>query len=178
MSKEEEPQENETPSISEFFQESLKKSTEEAKEYKDKYLRSLAEMENVRKRLQQEKQEMISYAIDNILSELLLPLDSLENALLHTDNLSDELKNWAIGFKMIAAQFRAVLESHGVSTFSALGEKFDPHFHEAIEIVESKTSPGGTILKEISKGYRHGNRILRHAKVVVAKEANTKDIGE
>ena len=178
MSKEEETQEHENPSISVFLQENLKKSTEEAKEFKDKYFRSLAEMENMRKRLQQEKQEMISYAIDNILSELLLPLDSLENALTHTDNLSEELKSWALGFKMISAQFRAVLENHGVSTFSALGEPFDPHFHEAVEIVESKTAPGGTILKEISKGYRHGNRILRHAKVVVAKEEHTKDIGE
>jgi|JI9StandDraft_1071089.scaffolds.fasta_scaffold25794_2 molecular chaperone GrpE len=171
-------EEAETLSVNSLLEESLRKSIEETKEFKDKYLRSLAEMENMKRRLQQEKQEMISYAIDNILSELLVPLDSLESALSHTENLSPELKNWALGFKMIAAQFRTIFETQGVTTFSAQGEAFDPHFHEAIETVESTSHRPGQIIKEIARGYRHGNRILRHARVVVAKQANTNEAGE
>ena len=110
--------------VGDLMQENLKKASSDALEFKDKYFCSLAEMENLRKRLQQEKQDMISYAIDNMLSEFLLPLDNFEGALKFTDNLSDELKNWAHGFKMILSQFKHVLESHGIITFDSLGKKF------------------------------------------------------
>jgi len=155
--------------VGDLMQENLKKASSDALEFKDKYFRSLAEMENLRKRLQQEKQDMISYAIDNMLSEFLLPLDNFEGALKFTDNLSDELKNWAHGFKMILSQFKHVLESHGIITFDSLGKKFDPHFHEAIEMVETDSHEEGTVIEEIQKGYRQGERVLRVATVRVAK---------
>lgn len=161
--------EDETISVSELMQENLDKASKDANEFKDKYFRALAEMENTRKRLQQEKEEMISYAIDNMLGEFLAPLDNLENALKFTDNLSDEMKNWAQGFKMIAQQFTQVLENHGIVPFESVGKIFDPHFHEAVETEVSDKHPNGTVLAEIQKGYRHGERILRVAKVKVSK---------
>jgi len=156
--------------VSDLINENLQKATKDAQEYKDKYYRSLAENENTRKRLQQEKEEMIAYAIDNMLSEFLSPLDNLDNALSFTDNLSEELKNWAQGFKMISSQFKTVLENHGVIPFDSMGKQFDPHYHEALEVVETDEHENNTIVSEIEKGYLHGKRILRVAKVKVAKQ--------
>lgn len=162
-------------SISELMQQNLEKATKDASEYKDKYFRALAEMENTRKRLQQEKQEMIAYAIDNMLSEFLMPLDNLENALKFTDQLSDEMKNWAQGFKMIAAQFTQVLENHGIVPFESVGHPFDPHLHEAVERVNSAHHAENTIIEEVQAGYRHNERILRVAKVKVATKASSEE---
>ena len=145
-------------------------------DYKDKYFRALAEMENTRKRLQHEKQEMVSYAVGNMLAEFLIPLDNLDNALRYTDNLSSELKTWAQGFKMIAAQFAAVLDNHGIVPFDSLGKKFDPHFHEAVETIETGEHEDGTIIEEIQKGYRHGDRILRVSKVRVYQKPKNHNI--
>lgn len=152
-----------------FLQESLQKAEASLSEYKDKYFRSLAEMENLRKRLSHEKQESIAYAIEKMLSEFLLPLDSFESALSYTDHLSSELKNWAQGFKMIAAQFKEVLENHGIVKFDSLGNPFDPHFHEAVEMILTREHKDGTVIEEITKGYKRGDKVLRVAKVKVAK---------
>lgn len=156
-------------SASSLIQEDLRRANHDASEFKDKYLRALAEMENLRKRLGQEKSELIAFAVDNMLSEFLMPLENLENALKYTDNLSDELKNWALGFKMIVTQFKDVLSNHGVVTFESKGMPFDPYFHEAIELVESTTEKDGHVIEEIQKGYKHNDRVLRVAKVKVAK---------
>ncbi len=147
-------------------------------EYKNKYLRALADMENLRKRLQHEKQEAISYAIDNMLAEFLTPLDNFENALAFTENLSPELKNWALGFKMIANQFKEVLENHGIRTYESVGAQFDPHFHEGIENIETDDYEDGSIISEVVKGYKRGDRILRVAKVKVAKRISKVIEGE
>lgn len=155
--------------VSDLMQESLQRATLEAKEFRDKYYRALAESENTRKRLQNEKEDMIAYAVDNMLAEFLSPLDNLDNALSYTDNLSPELKNWALGFKMISSQFKTVLENHGVIPYDSVGKQFDAHYHEAVEMVETDAHPENTIVSEILKGYTHGKRILRVAKVKVAK---------
>src|SRR5579863_6834236 len=82
---------------------------EELKEYKEKYLRLLADVDNTRKRMQKEKQEMTRFAVDNVISEILGPIDNLENALQFTQHMSDEMRNWAQGFLMILGQFKDVL---------------------------------------------------------------------
>jgi molecular chaperone GrpE len=139
-------------------------------DYKDKYLRLLAESENMRKRMQKEKQEMTRFAIENVLADVIMPMDNLDNALAAAGNMSPEIKNWAFGFQMILGQFKDVLEQHGVVSFKSEGEIFDPHKHEAVESEESSTTPAGTILQEYVKGYRCGDRIIRVARVKVAKE--------
>jgi molecular chaperone GrpE len=139
-------------------------------DYKDKYLRMLAETENTRKRLQKEKHETIRFAIENTICEFLPALDNFETALKFSQSSSEEVKNWATGFQMILAQFRDVMHNHGVVAFHSEGNLFDPHFHEAMEIVEINQHPDGTILEEYAKGYKSQQRTIRPAKVKVAKK--------
>lgn len=149
--------------------EELRNLRREANEYKDKYLRLLAEMENTRKRMQKERQEMTQYAIENVIVEFLKPLDQLENALRHADQASNEVKNWAMGFQMILTQFKDVLAQHKVAAINSKGQPFDPYSHEAVEMVETTDYPPGTVIEEYVKGYRIGERVIRPARVKVSK---------
>lgn len=147
-------------------------------EFRNKYLRALADMENLKKRLQHEKKESIAYAIDNMLADFLTPLDSFENALAFTENLSPEMQSWALGFKMIANQFKEVLENHGIFSYDSVGKLFDPHIHEGVETIETDKVQEGIIVEEVVKGYKRGDRILRVAKVKVAKRKEKTTEGE
>jgi molecular chaperone GrpE len=149
-------------------QDQIRALEEEVKDYKDKYLRLLAEIDNTRKRMQKEKQEMTRFAIDNALGELLGPIDNMENALKFTEKMSDEVRNWALGFQMILGQFKDALGNHGVVPFDSEGSVFDPNWHHAIETEETDEIPEGTILQEFVKGYKSGERTLRPARVKVA----------
>lgn len=155
-----------TITLSEHELEQLKK---ELSECKDKYLRSLAESENARKRLQKEKQEMIQYATQNLVVDFLNPIDHMENALKFTQQMSDEVKHWAVGFQMILTQFKDVLTMNGVSPFTSEGKPFDPHKHEAIETVATADFPPGTVIEETTRGYLMGDKTIRPARVKVSK---------
>lgn len=152
--------------ITDIELEQLKK---EAAEFKDKYQRALAESENSRKRLQKERQELIQYAMQNIFVDFLAPIDHMENALGFTEQASNEVKHWAYGFKMILGQFKDVLSNNGVTPFKSVGERFDPHRHEAVETLETTEYPSGTVVSESICGYKMGDRIVRPARVKVAK---------
>ncbi|MCX6987094.1 MAG: nucleotide exchange factor GrpE [Chlamydiae bacterium] len=141
----------------------------ELKESREKNLRLLADMENSRKRLIKEKQDMTRFAVDNVIADFLLPMDNLENALKFTKQMSEETRNWAIGFEMILNQFKEVLSSNGISSFDSTGTAFDPHLHEAVETEESETVAEGYIIQEFVKGYKSTNRTIRPARVKVAK---------
>lgn len=148
--------------------EELRMLQKELLEYKDKYLRLLADSENARKRLQKERQEISRYAVENLIIDFLRPVDNLENALRFAQEMSDEVKNWAFGFQMILAQFKDVLAQNGIIAIDSLGKVFNPHDHDAIEMVESTQEPG-TIIEECVKGYKMGDRTIRAARVKVAK---------
>jgi molecular chaperone GrpE len=153
--------------ISDMELEALRKDLAEAK---DKYLRVLAESENARKRLQKEKQEMTQYAIQNVIVDFLNPIDHMENALSYAQQMSDDVKHWAVGFQMILSQFKDVLSANGVAPFASQGLSFDPHRHEAVELVETTTMPPGMVLEECLKGYLMGDKtIIRPARVKVSK---------
>ncbi len=143
---------------------------EELAEYKDKYLRLLAELENTRKRLMKEKTEATRFAAENVISEFLPTIDSFENALKYAEGMSSEIKSWAAGFQMFLAQFKETLHNHGIVAFHSEGNQFDPHFHEAVETQETKDFPEGMILKEFTKGYKTTSRTIRPARVQVAKK--------
>lgn len=153
--------------ISDLELEALRKDLADAK---DKYLRVLAESENARKRLQKEKQETIQYALQNVIVDFLTPIDHMENALNFTQQMSDDVKHWAVGFQMILTQFKDVLNSNGVTPFSSEGKYFDPHRHEAIETIETDKVPSGTVVEECLKGYIMGDKTIRPARVKVAKK--------
>lgn len=155
--------------------------TEEQKEpdiapvedWKDKYLRALAEMENMRKRVQKEKQEMARFGIENAIGEFLPAIDNFENALRFAENAAGEVKTWAIGFEMILSQFKEVLYNNGIVAFHSEGNTFDPQYHEAVEIVETLEHPDGIVIHEFTKGYKSAHRTIRPARVKVAKHPQT-----
>ena len=148
---------------------------QEVVDYQDKYMRLLAENENMRKRMQKEKQDMMRFAVGNVLEEFLTPLDNFEKALGFQDQMSAEVKNWAMGFEMILTQLKDVLHERDVKSFSSVGEKFDPNRHDAVEVEETDEHEENTILEEFVRGYQLGDRILRAARVKVAKRPIIKE---
>lgn len=142
----------------------------EAQEYKDKYLRTLAEAENTRKRLMKERQELIQYSLQNLVCDFLTPIDQLDNALKHADKMSPEVKQWSIGFQMILSQFKDVLSNNNVQYFESVGKTFDPHLHEAVEMITTKEHPSNIVIEECLKGYKMGERVIRPARVKVTKQ--------
>ncbi len=149
--------------------EELRGIQHELMEYKDKYLHLLADADNARKRLQKERQELIRYAQEGFVVDFLRPLDNFENALRFAQEMSDEVRNWAFGFQMILTQFKDVLAQHNIVAIESIGKPFNPHDHEAIEMVES-TQPPETVVEECMRGYRMGDRLLRAARVKIAKK--------
>ncbi|MDJ0651843.1 MAG: nucleotide exchange factor GrpE [Simkaniaceae bacterium] len=143
----------------------------QVKEEQEKYLRSLADLENTRKRMQKEKYDTTRFAVENVIAEFLAPLDNFENALSFIHQASAETQNWAKGFEMILTQFKEILSSHKVTPFSSEGQTFDPYLHEVLELEETEKYEAGTIIQEFLKGYKCGERILRPARVKVAKAA-------
>jgi molecular chaperone GrpE len=142
-------------------------------DFKDKYFRLLAEMENMRKRMAREKQDMIRFAIENAIAEFLPIIDQFENALRFASAASGEIQSWAIGFQMFLGQFKEVLEGNGITSFTSVGQRFDPALHEAVEAIETTDVPEGTILQEFTKGYKSPARVIRPARVKVAKTPTT-----
>lgn len=145
----------------------------QAEDWKDKYLRTLAEQENLRKRAQKDKQEMVKFGIENAISEFLPAMDNFENALRFAESATGDVRNWALGFEMILSQFKEVLHNHGIIAYHSEGNHFDPQFHEAVEILETSEYPDGIIIQEFSKGYKSGSRTIRPARVKVAKHPQT-----
>jgi len=149
---------------------------EAASDFKDKMLRALAEMENLRKRTEREVTDARQYAITSFAREVLQVADNMHRAL---DTIGDELRSSADakvkalveGVDLTERELQKVLEKHGVKIFSPLGEKFDPNFHQAMyEIPDSSAAPG-TVAQVIQAGYLIGERVLRPAMVAVAKAA-------
>lgn len=150
-------------------EEALHQTQKEAAEFKDKYLRALAEVENSRKRLTKEKIESQAFVMQEVICSFLEPLDQMERALEHASAATGDVQVWAKGFEMLLAQFKQILESYDVVAFSALGGIFDPHLHEALEVEERTDVPEGTILYEFKKGYKMGQKTIRPAKVRVSQ---------
>lgn len=163
------PEQAKEPKIVTITDVELDRLKSEAADYKEKYIRLLAESENARKRLQKERQEMIQYALQSTISDFLVPIDHMENALKHAKQMSEEVKHWALGFDMILGQFKDVLSNNGVTPFDSKGHTFDPHRHEAVEMVETEEYAPGTVVGETMRGYKMGDRTIRPARVTVAK---------
>lgn len=153
----------------ELLEQEISQMRVQAAEYKDKYLRGLAESENVRKRMQKERQDLVQYAIQNVILDFLTPIDHFENALKFTQQAVPEVQHWAVGFQMILNQFKDVLAANGVTPLEALGKPFDHNWHEAIEMVATSDYPPGTVVEECVRGYKMGDRVLRPARVKVSK---------
>jgi len=140
--------------------------TDEYKELQDKYLRLAAEFDNFRKRSAREYARIIETAEDGLILELLQVIDDLDRALGHD---ADELSNFKQGTEMIYNKFGEILKKRGLREIKTVGEPFDPVYHEAVMQLEVEDKDDGIVIEEIQKGYFLNSKVLRPAKVVVAK---------
>ncbi len=164
-----EPQETETENedtLSEVDEkEELKKSLEEAN---DKYIRLYADFENYKKIAARNKEELLKYANDDLMTDVLTVIDHLELALQHTAE-SEGPNPLAEGVELTLKEMRNVLEKHDLVSIETLGKPFDPAVHHAMSQVETKDAKENTVVKEFRKGYMLKDRVLRAAMVGVAK---------
>ena len=146
----------------------------EAADYRDKLLRSLAEMENLRKRTERQVADARDYGIAAFARDILAVADNMERALVALDaELREKVdagtKALLDGVELTERELLKVLEKHGVKKFEPLDEKFDPNLHQAMFELPDASRPAGTVARVIQPGYMIGERILRPALVAVAK---------
>jgi len=137
-------------------------------DYRDRWLRAEAELQNVRRRLQREREDAVRASEDRVLLDLIDLLDDLERALaaLAPGQAEDA---WAQGVALTAQRMRDTLARYGVTPVAAVGERFDPLVHDALlEIPAPEGVAPGHVAQEVQRGYRRGERALRPARVVVA----------
>lgn len=146
----------------------------ERKELQDRFMRKAADFENARRRHEKERDEMRAYAGTSVLKEMVSVLDDLDRAVQHLGGFargasgSDEAANVAQGVEMVLRKFATALEKQGVKGESAVGQRFNPELHEAIQQVADASVPHNTVVREFQKAYTLHERLLRPAIVVVA----------
>ena len=149
--------------------EGLRKKLEEGaaktSEYKDSWLRSQAEFQNYRKRIERDNELTYVTLKGDIIKKILPVLDDLERAL---QNRSAE-DAWANGIELVARKFQNILESEGVKKIEAVGMEFDPNFHEAISHEPADGAQSGHVIGVVQNGYMIGERVIRPALVRVAQ---------
>ena len=148
--------------------EKIKEINETVEKNFDLYLRSQAEMENLKKRFMKEKEELVKYANESLIKRLLTVLDNLQNAIAHSRD-KKALKALGEGVELTLKGLMDALEKAGLKQVEAEGEPFDPNFHEAVSELEDAAKEPGTVLQELQKGYILNQRLIRPAMVVVSK---------
>ena len=143
----------------------LKAAELQAAEHHDAWLRAKAETENMRRRAAEDVDKARKFAVENFASELMAVKDSLEAALAAE---SPSVENLRDGVELTLKQLTAAFGKFNLNDIDPLGEKFDPHLHQAIQMVESD-QPANTVVTVLQKGYRLNERTLRPAMVMVAK---------
>jgi molecular chaperone GrpE len=146
----------------------LKEKTREAEENYERLLRLAAEMENLKKRQERERADLLQFANENLIKELLPVVDNLELALDHGRQLEAPAPLLE-GLERVQQGFLKALAKFGVTPLKAVGQNFDPAFHNAVLQEEAPEIPDCTVLKELQKGYLLQNRLIRPAMVVVAR---------
>jgi len=146
----------------------LREELSKKDDYQDNFLRLQAEFDNFRKRSAKERQEFIKYANESMVLELIGMLDNFERSIKAADEKQD-FKLLHQGVDMISKELHKLLSEKGLKKIVAIGEKFDPHKHEAFEVVESEDGEEGDIVEEFQPGYLLNDRIIRPAKVKVIK---------
>ncbi|SDH74922.1 nucleotide exchange factor GrpE [Nitrosomonas sp. Nm132] len=160
-----EPQVEITPSLEQL----LKEAELRAAEHHDAWLRAKAEAENIRKRAQSDIANAHKYAIEKFSTELLAVMDSLDAALA-VENAT--LENFKSGVELTQKQLIAVFEKFNIKVVNPEGEKFDPHQHQAMCMVESDLPPN-TVTQVLQRGYMLHDRVIRPAMVAVSKAKET-----
>lgn len=162
--------------ISDPRDEELTALTEEAGKLKDQLLRTLADMDNLRKRSERERAEATLYAATNFARDILSVSDNLSRALdlAHADALKEApepIRNLVAGVEMTNRELLNVFERYGITRLDPVGEKFDPHYHQAMFEVPTNGDAPGTVVQVMQAGFKIGERVLRPALVGIAKAA-------
>jgi len=149
----------------------LKKQATRASESWERLLRTTADFDNFKKRAAREKQEAIKYANESLMQKLVPVLDSLDMALTAAQSAGpDSGQSLQSGVNMVMQQLKSALAEAGLEEVNALGQPFDPNFHEALAQQETPEVPEGQVVHQHRKGYKLRDRLLRPASVVVAKQ--------
>ncbi len=152
------------------LKEKIKTLEKEKQEYMDGWQRERADFVNYKKRVENEKLEVIKYANEGLVEELLPVLNSFEMAFANKEAWEKVDKNWRIGVEYIHSQFIKILDENGIKEIKALGEKFDPRFHVAVEHKETNDEKKDGIITEVKKkGYMVNDRVIVASQVVVAE---------
>ena len=153
------------------LEEKLAAAEAQASENHDRMLRMAAELENYKKRAGREMDDIKKFATENLIRQLLTVVDNLERAIASATSESENGQSLVDGVALTLAEITKILEKHYVSPIHALGEPFDPAFHQAMCQEERADHPPNTVVQEFQKGYLIHDRLLRPAMVVVSKAA-------
>ena len=164
----------ETEDETEKLRNELAQALNDIKMHQEQYLRTLADMENLRKRTQRDKEELAKFANENILREILPVIDNLERAVDHAEQAETD-DGLFEGVQMTLTQFSQLLTKFGVEPVDAIGQPFDPAYHQAMGQLESDEHPVNTVVQQMQKGYQLNNRLLRPAFVMLAKAPEIKE---
>jgi molecular chaperone GrpE len=160
------PVTNEAAEEIQRLRDALETKTREVEAQQDRYLRTVAEFDNVRKRSAREREEYTRYANESLLRDILPVLDNLDRALQAAR--TEPTTSLTTGVELIQRELLRVLEKFGVTPFTSVGQPFDPERHEAIARVQSPDLPDMTVAAETARGYLLHGRVLRPAMVTVA----------
>src|SRR4051795_4080053 len=146
----------------------------EAAELKDRLLRTLAEMENLRRRTEREVADARAYGVTNFARDILAVADNMERALKALDdeiraNAEAGVKSLLDGVELTERELIKVMEKHGIKRLEPQGQKFDPNLHQAMLEIPDASVPAGTVVQIMQPGYTLGERVLRPAMVAVSK---------
>lgn len=153
---------------------------ETARRNYDLYLRSQADMENLKKRAQRDKEEWIKFSNESLIRQLLPALDAMEQAVAHCHCGDPSLDGLKEGVELTLKGLNEALQKAGLEAVKAHGEPFDPNYHQAVSEMEDRSEEPGVVLQELQKGYLLNQRLLRPSMVVVNKKgrANGKESTE
>ncbi|MBF0327602.1 MAG: nucleotide exchange factor GrpE [Nitrospirae bacterium] len=164
---------DETAAATETQQETCDTLRAERDEYKDKHLRLYAEFENYRRKALKDKDEVLKYANESIVYELLPVMDSLDMALQHSSTGNSEaLSALAKGVENTLREMNRTLEKFGLTQIEAAGKAFDPSVHHAMSQVERNDMDENMVVQELRKGYMYKEKVLRATLVTVSKRTS------
>jgi molecular chaperone GrpE len=153
--------------------EKLKETEQKSQENYDLYLRTYAEMENIKKRGAREREELAKFANESLIKEILPVIDSLEKALIHGRD-DTNTSGLVEGIEMTLKGLMGALEKAGLKEVEAMGKPFDPNFHEAVSQQPDETVPPKHVIMEMQKGYLLNGRLIRPSIVVISRENGEK----
>lgn len=163
----------------ETLKEEFESRCKELEEYIDRYTRLQAEFDNFRRRSLKEKQETLQYGHQNLIKDLLATVDNLERALEHADSDQEtDSRSVLAGIELVRSEFLGALGKNGVRVVDPAGEPFDPNFHEAMGQVAAEDAAPNSVVEVLQKGYVLQDRMLRPARVLVAKQPDGQQTGE